>query len=376
MAISKKSSVYIETRPLRPSKKHPKGKNKYYVFSEVKGVKRSHGGYDTSRDAKAKKAVIISQIASDTFMKPQKKNPAYRDHFNLWIQGKKKSLSPSASYAYQSSHDLYILPFFRNRMIRDISRRDVQDFINSLGSLSANYVRTIYAHLRVCLNAAVDDGIIDSSPCRKIDLPKVPRVRKEYLGPTDAWSLIDSRNGTYNALFAILVLSGIRIGEALALKLKCIDFKEGKIRISETWDTRARILHQPKSAAAIRSVEMLSCLSEILDDFVRESGIQDPEAFLFPSPMRGKDQPLSYPTVNQEYRNAVGEQALPNHKIHSLRHSFASIMIAAGVSIPTISRNLGHSSPVITMHVYGHEIQEMVGPALDCADELFREARS
>lgn len=62
-------------------------------------------------------------------------------------------------------------------------------------------------------------------------------------------------------------------------------------------------------------------------------------------------------------------------EIHSLRHSFSSVMIASGVAIPTLSRNLGHASPETTMKVYAHEIEEMVGPSLQKVDEVFREAR-
>jgi hypothetical protein len=70
-----RGSVWIEKRTLASSKKHPNGRSRYYVTSEVDGTKRSHGGFDTLRDAQARKRLLLSQIADATFGKAEKRNP-------------------------------------------------------------------------------------------------------------------------------------------------------------------------------------------------------------------------------------------------------------------------------------------------------------
>ena len=369
-----RGSVYIEKRKLPPSKKHPKGRTRYYVFSEVNGDKTSHGGHDRFRDAQAAKRILDGQLADGTFGKPEKENPLYKNYYAEWWESKKKSLSDSAIRAYESSHRLYVLPFFKRKHVANITPKDVQAFVDSLDHLSGEYARTIYAHFRACINTTRYRDIIDITPCRKIILPRRSHKRKKYLGPTDVWKLIMGFIPPYPTLFAILALSGIRIGECLGLKVKSILFEAGKIRIEDTWDTNMRSLHEPKSPASTRDVEMIDCLSEILADYLKETGKEDPEEFIFPSPSV-KGQPLSYQTVNCVFHRTRERLGLLKCRIHSLRHSFSSIMLAAGVAIPTISRNLGHSGPEVTMKVYAHEIDEMVGPALEKADELFRAAR-
>ena len=369
-----RGSVYIEKRKLPPSKKHPKGRTRYYVFSEVNGERISHGGHDRLRDAKATKRTLDGQLADGTFGKPERKNPLYNNFFAEWWESKKKSITESTIRAYESSFRLYVLPFFKRKHVASITPKDVQDFVDSLDHLSGEYVRTIYSHFRACINTALDRDIIDRTPCRRIILPKRTHKRKNYLGPTDVWKLIMGGIPPYPMLFAILALSGIRIGECLALKVRSIKFEEGKIRIEETWGINTRALHEPKSPASIRDVQMIDCLSEILADYLKETGKEDPEEFIFPSPSV-KGQPLSYNSVNGVFHRTRERLGLAKCNIHSLRHSFSSIMLAAGVAIPTISRNLGHSGPEVTMKVYAHEIDEMVGPALEKADELFRAAR-
>ena len=369
-----RGSVYIEKKKLPPSKKHPKGRVRYYVVSEVNGIRKAHGGHDRLRDAQATKRRLDGQLADGTFGKPERENFMYEDYYKKWWVSKKHNLSYSAAQAYEASYRLYLVPFFKGKSIANITQRDVQDFVDSLKHSSSGYVRTIYSHFRVLMNSAETLNDIDRTPCHGIELPKKAHSRKKYLGPTDVWRLIEAGSQPYRTLFATLALSGIRIGECLGLKLKNIDFKAGKIRIEEAWDTKEGALHEPKSKSSIRDVEMISCLSEILARYLKETGLEDPEAFVFPSPSK-TNRPLSYVTINGVFHRILRKLGLAECNIHSLRHSFSSIMIAAGVSIPTISRNLGHSSPVITMQVYAHEITEMVGPALEKADELFKAAR-
>ena len=345
------------------------------MLSEVGGIRGSHGGFDTLRDANATKRIILSKLADGTFWEPERENPLYKDYYEKWWKSKKPSLTDSAIQAYESSYRLYVVPFFKRKHVASITSRDVQDFVDSLNHLSPGYVKTIYAHFRVCINSARDlDHLIDRTPCWGIKFPRKVYSRKKYLGPTDVWRLIEAGSFPYPTLFATLTLSGIRIGECLGLKVNNLDFKAGKIRIEETWDTNRRVLHEPKSKASIRDVEMIDCLSEILSGYLNETSLEDPEAFVFLSPSKA-NQPRAYNTVNWVFHRIREKLGLPECNIHSLRHSFTSIMIAAGVAIPTISRNLGHSGPEITMKVYAHEITEMVGPALEVADELFRAAR-
>jgi integrase len=369
-----RGSIWIEKRELLPSKMHPNGRVRYYVFSEVDGARLSHGGHDLLRDAQATRRILGGKLANDTFGKRERENPLFNDYYNEWWISKKQSLGLSGIRGYESSFRLYILPYFKKRHLADITPRDVQAFIDSLHG-SPYYVKVIYAQFRSLINTAMNLDIIERTPCRGIILPKIPNSKKKYLGAQDIWRFIAANEKPFDVIFTVLALSGIRVGECLGLKVKNVDFPAGKIRVEATWDAAHLVLQEPKTKTSVRSVEMMSCLSEVLKAYLEETGLSsDPESFLFPSPY-STNRPWTYSSIRTKLHDVLEKQGLPDCNIHSLRHSFASIMIAAGVSIPTLSRNLGHSSPVITMRVYAHEIEDMVGPALDHADELFRDAR-
>ena len=370
-----KGIVYIDQRKLPPSKNHKKGRTRYYVISEVDGKKRSHGGHNTERAAKDEKTELLKQIAAGTFGQVEKEDPLFKDYFEEWWSRKKTTLKSGTLIAYQNSFSNYTLPFFGTMKLGDITPEVVQQFVDTIKNLSPGYVRTIYGHFRSCINSAADLEIIPRSPCTKgISLPPLPKIPKEYFGPSDIWKIVDGVENPHRTLYAILALSGIRIGECLALKWKNVDFKSGRITIDQTWELRGMGgLDDPKTETSIRNVEMVRVLSELLRDYRNELGKVDPEAFLFPAP-KNPEVPRSYMGILHAYANTLKTLNLDYHNIHSLRHSFASAAIAAGLSIVTVSRSLGHASPAITLRVYAHEVEETVPRALERVNTLFRDA--
>lgn len=369
-----RGSIYFTKKKLPPSKKHPNGRNRYYLFSEVGGGRQAHGGFDRLKDVQAAQRVLQGKLADGTFGKPEPENLLVTEYHDRWWADMGPLLLEGACKAYASAFDLYILPYFKKKRMAEITPQHIQDFIGSLNRLSPGYVRTIYSYLRSFFNSAVPAGVIHVTPCRGIKLRKIPKPRKAYFGPTEVWKLIGALKDPYDTFYSIMAFSGIRIGECLGLTLESFDFKAGLIRIDQTWNSNSRSMHLPKTESSIRSVEMITCLAEIVAKYIEDHNLVDPKALLFPSVVN-PDVPRPFGTVNGMYRKTLKRLGMRHLPPHSLRHSFSSVMIASGVSLPTLSRNLGHSSPETTMKVYAHEIAEMVGPSLQKVDEVFRAAR-
>lgn len=372
---SKKGIVYISKRILPPSENHDKPVTRYYVISEVDGEKRYHGGYSL-RNAQEKKRQLLAQIAQGTFGIEEKEFPLFKDYFEKWLSRKQIKLRPSTISSYQMTYEKYIGPFFDRMRLGEITPEVVQKFVDSISHLTARYIRDIYGNFRSCMNTAEDLEIIPKSPCTgRISLPPVPPKKRRYYGPSDIWRIVNALENPYKAMFAILAFSGMRVGECLALKWKNISFESGLITVDHTWDSRgAGDLHPPKTESSIRSVEMINVLAELLHNYVDDLGEVNPEAFLFPAP-KDPGRPRSYNTVSSAYTGIIKELCLEYHNIHSLRHSFSSTAISAGLNIVTLSRNLGHSTPDVTLRVYVHEIVETVPQAMEKLNTLFRDSR-
>lgn len=160
------------------------------------------------------------------------------------------------------------------------------------------------------------------------------------------------------------------VGEVLALRRRDVDFDAKKFFIVRAWNINLHVFLQPKTQTSIRTVDLLAPLAEILLEYIKWRGGLKPDDLLFPSP-EVDGQPLSYNTVYGVYKRCLAFLELPSVSLHSLRHTFASTLLAAGVPITTLARNLGHASPDITLRVYSHEIYEGLGESLERAEKLF-----
>jgi len=369
-----KCFVNIDERNL-VSKKNPKGRKRYYVCVTIDGVKKSERAFDYKRDAKTFERILDGQLANGTYGQQEKIYQLFCEYYEDWWQGKCLSLKPSTQRAYSSSFKNYLLPYFGKMRIDEISPKNVQQFIGTLKRLRPGYIKTIYSHFRAMMNTAVKRHDIEDTPCIEIDLPGIQRVDVHYLEPSEVRLLIDAMDWPYKALFGILGLTGIRVGEALALRMKHVDLLRKEISIEEAWGINTRVFSEPKTKAGLRKVGILSPLVELLQQYFDHYPMNDRNSLLFPSPTKPV-QPVSYTTIYGIFKRNLGKVELPDVTIHSLRHSFASAMLSVGVSVNTLARYLGHSSPDTTYRVYAHEISENLGDGLERASQLFGAARS
>jgi len=361
---------FYETKQLKPSRTYPKGRRRYYLFSMIGGVKSSQGAFDRLKDLRARKRLLESQLADGTYGKTNGEDLLFLVFFRIWWETKRKTLSPGALRQYELSYRTLILPFFGKMRLGQITPQIVQQFVGSLDGLAASYLVMIYGHFRSCINAAVAQDFLGRTPCRGISLPRVRKSVKPRLEPSDAFRLIDVADFPYRALFALLAFSGVRIGEALALRRRGVDLDRLLLLIASNWDTNTRRFGLPKSDAGIRSVDILPILAEILREYFKTRQFA-PDDLLFPSP-DDNERPISYQTFHGVFSRALRAAGLPRVTPHSLRHTYASTLIASGVSINALQRSLGHSSPETTWNVYSHEITEGSGDGLKRADGLFR----
>ena len=147
-------------------------------------------------------------------------------------------------------------------------------------------------------------------------------------------------------LTIFLVLSGLRIGEAVALRME--DVGEDYITVDKTYSLITKEVGNTKTGTSTRKVYIQPELRAAIDDYLlfRDSG----SPYFFP----GKDGMMCYGSYNKYMRDVsrkvLGRSITP----HALRHTCASLFLASGVSIDTISRRLGHADSKITKEIYLH----------------------
>jgi integrase len=167
-------------------------------------------------------------------------------------------------------------------------------------------------------------------------------------------------------LVKLALLTGMRLGELLALRWSYVDLLNGTIHVRVAY-TDGLGVGTPKSQRSVREVELTGAAVEVLQDLLQAQGVQDDDALLFPPLVptpsgyrRGYDIPkrVLYPAMKKAGIPRTGEHLTPPTKakrtFHSLRHTYARVALENGVELGWLSRQMGHSSTAVTDTRYGH----------------------
>ena len=243
---------------------------------------------------------------------------------------------------------VHLLPALGSYSMASLRRSDVQGFVRALEAkgLAAGSVRNIYDVTAQVFAAAVDDRVIASSPCRKIILPKSDGGEVVPLTVEEVMAVVSKLDTRYRAVVTTLAGSGLRIGELLGLSVADVDFLRRTIRV-ERQRVQSGELAAVKSKSSRRTVPVGQV---VIDELAAHLAAYPSEDALF-SNQFGK--PLTYTVWRRLWREAAAEAKVSGTS-HSLRHFFASALIAGGASVKQVQIVLGHASAVITLRTYAH----------------------
>jgi integrase len=275
-----------------------------------------------------------------------------------------KPYKPSTVTSY--AHDLrtQALPAFGRDRLGKLTRADVQLWIDSLDG-APRTVRNSVTALRALYGWAIPRGMAHVNPARDLRLPTGEQRRERVASSAEATTLIEALAPHEKALFGLAVYAGLRRGEILALQWSAIDLEERTLRVERSWDPDAQQMVSPKSRAGTRTVPIIERLATLLADHRVLTDHRD--GLLFPG--SDPEQPASATAVRVRLYAAWDAAGLQGLGFHEARHSFASLMIAAGVNAKALSTYLGHANIAITFDRYGHL---MPGSEAEARDRLNR----
>ena len=298
------------------------------------------------------------------------RHPIYdRDPEKLYkkIQEKESGEAPPLSFeaaadAWERKHwdrigsktaETYTAPLRRIRQqfsgmtAEEVSAQDIQAFLADLGKQGFSR-RSVQMH-RDILNMIFNDAIIESglrfNPCVAVSVPRNLPTKKRELPKDDAIEAVKAGKDAPFGLFALVCLyTGLRRGEALALRYEDIDRAAGVIRVTKSVEFIGNNPHikQPKTAAGTRAVPLLEPLADVLPD--KKSGL------VFPREDGELLTKIQYRKRWAKYCEAIGHEITA----HQLRHGYATILYEAGVQDKDAQELLGHSSISVTRDVYTH----------------------
>jgi integrase len=292
---------------------------------------------------------------------------SFRDFVEEW----KGQALPALKYASQQHYEYvvqtHLLPVFGNVQLRLLSRESIQGLLASKlkQGLSWRTVKHIRTTLGTILGAAEFWGYIEENPVRKTKLPRRGLVpEREVLSPEQLRLLLDALPEPSRSLVWLLVLTGLRIGELLALRWQDVDLLGGALRVRRT--VYEGHFDEPKTRHSNRTVPLGQKGIAILSN--RKPKAANPDALVFGTQ---KGTPLCR-------RNLSNRQLAPTCKTlglegitwHSLRHSNATLLDSVGTPLGTVQALLGHSSSEVTRGTYLHSLPAGAREAVEKVEEL------
>lgn len=287
--------------------------------------------------------------------------------------------------SYQNYFDRYILPNLGGMKIKDISTVACQQFLMKMYTsgrirnvkkkgkgLSAKTVKDIKIALQTCLQKAEDEDLIDSNPCKKVQLPKDAPKEMQTLKANELGRFLQETKDSGCYEFYILeITTGLRLGETLALTWDDLDTKNKTISVNKQVQRIGSELKvtTPKTASSIRTIALCDeCFNQLI--LLRSRQRLD-NKLIFPSPITGELRDPS--SVTRKLHRMQKRAGVPQIRFHDLRHSFATLSLEQGMDIKTISHMLGHTDAGFTMNTYMHVTNNMQQTVADAMGNLLSE---
>lgn len=247
-----------------------------------------------------------------------------------------------------------------NVEIENLDRIQYQEILNQYAlSHEKQTVIDFNHHLKAAVLDAIDEGMIEKDPTRRVVLKgKAPKEKKpKFLNQFELQKLLADLNleekPNLDWLILLIAKTGMRCSEAIALTPKDFNFNKQIINVSKTWDYKNGGGFVPtKNKSSVRSIQIDW---QIVGQFSNVIKNLSPDKPIFIE----EERKFYNSTLNERLAKHCRNQEIPVISVHGLRHTHASILLASGASIASVSRRLGHSNMTTTQKVYLHIIQEL-----------------
>lgn len=299
-------------------------------------------------------------------LEQSKTTDLFSDYYAQWVRIYKEGAIRKVTLNKYMMTLSWIKKLIPDVKLCDMSRITYQKLLNDYAKEHERQTTMDFHHqLKGAILDAVDEGLIDRDPTRKVIIKgKTPAEKKiKYLNQFELHTLLKGldlgKEINWDWFILLVAKTGMRFSEAIALTPKDFDFCHQSLSISKTWDYKGEGGFLPtKNKSSVRKIQIdwqtVVQFSELLKGLPVDQPIFVAE---------GKKVYNS--TVNGILERHCKKDKIPVISVHGLRHTHASLLLFAGVSIGSVARRLGHASMTTTQKTYLHIIHELENQDVD-----------
>ena len=275
----------------------------------------------------------------------------------------------SSGDRYQTHLRGLLLPRFGDCLLSGIFEADVQTWVAETvptGAYAAKTINGAIALLKEILAAAVRWGVLPSQPLGGVQLLRLPRRDLVLWTPAEIRRVLLTAPEVWRPVWLVATFGGLRPGEQQAMhwtEQNWPDFIANKIHVTCGYEAKSKVLGAPKTDRSVRDVDMVPTVRAVLEALPsRERG-----GLVFPGAAGGV---FPRGTMHDAWYRTIEAAGVRRIKPYDLRHTYASLLIAAGKNPLYIARQMGHHSAGFTLDTYGHLMESLPKRQVEWIDEL------
>lgn len=327
--------------------------------------------FDRKVDASRWLDSVTAAVETGTYVDPRAGSCTLGEYAETWL-GRQVQLKPSTRSRYTAIVRKHIVPEFGSIPLAKIERSAVTAWVMELvdAGLAGPTVRHAHRILHMILNTAVDDGRLVRNPASRVKLPRDRRREKRFLSHAQVAALADAA-GPDRLIILVLAYCGLRFGELAALRVRNVDPLRRRLFIEESvTEVDGKMIFGTPKSHQCRSVPVSRSL---IDALAAACAGRAPTDLVFTAPRGGV-------LMLRNWRRRVFDPALATAGLgeltpHELRHTAASLAVAAGANVKAVQRMLGHASAAMTLDVYSGLFDDDLDAVADRLDAAAQSAR-
>lgn len=289
--------------------------------------------------------------------KPKRKTKTFSAYVEEWLTVyKAQSLKPTTMRGYRSMLSAHLTEAFGRRQLADITTADVQKFLNERSHLSRKTLKLMLDFMGQVFKDAIEDGYMQTDPTasRKLVIPSTRKTEREAISMEEFQDILANLwqlQTQDRRLMALLMLTGMRRGEALGLQWADIDWRKGliSVRRNVTFAGNQPHVGTPKTEKGTRQIPIVGMLREYLEP------VGEGEKFII-----GGDEPITEMTFKRTFQRIAKTIDLHGATPHVFRHSFLTYAQTVVTDVKTLQAIAGHADIQTTMNRYVHQQNDRI----------------
>jgi integrase len=370
--------------------------NSWVVHKRIAG-RQTWASFETLAEAELHLASLIEQDRRGTYRRPVKIQ--FCDFADEWLTTYAKPNVRQRTYStYEAALRNHLVPAFGSFLLTEITRRSIDTFVADWLAGGPQYqarlreararerreaiaagrtprpirlgrspgtISNALTPMREMLGHAVEWEYLSANPAARVKRPRVPRQEMKMLSAAEVRALLAALPTEWQTFYLVLVMTGVRTGEARAVRWSDIDWEARRLWVRRTINRKGEV-EETKTPGSVRAVAIPPTLLRALKRHRMASSFKAADDLVFCS---ASGAPVDDCNLRRRvFVPALERAGLPSIRQHDLRHTFVSLLINEGVHLKLISEQVGHTSIRTTADRYAHVLAQSYADAADLLD--------